>query len=551
VAAFALTVRWAEPDAARPELDPLLERRGHVSQYRDGELLVICLGTVLGAEAVGAARAGQCDASIVAAAYRRAGDGWAAAACGDFAAVIVERSEGRVQLVRNHAGTRPLFYRLLADGVRVGSDYASVGCDPAELDPVAVAAFLGARNAPTRVMPAGVSVAPIAHVTTLTAGGSRSWRYWDPRAVAERPVPSIPAAAEELRRTVAEVVGEWTDRFSGPIGCHLTGGLDSALVTNWACRQRRVTGGADPVGLAWQPAASDAAATIDQRALAAVAERFGIRTVSATATAASAAAVTALDPAAVPFTSTLLMELPVLAVAAGEGLELILSGWGGDELVSFNGRHHANRPTSRLRRWAGSAIRRPSAAKGPSRPFGYLAPAWRASAPARLGGGWRSARDTQLDLLGSGHLSERTDAWSAHAAGFGLQHAFPLLDRRVIEFALSLPEACYPRGRAVMREALRGDAPEWVRTNPDKSEPGRTEITSAAVRALVDGHGVDLPVRADRLAFVDVDAVLAALGGTGRGVRRGKLVRAVQLLYTPEGTPLREAVAAMAVGGRQ
>jgi asparagine synthase (glutamine-hydrolysing) len=54
----------------------------------------------------------------------------------------------------------------------------------------------------------------------------------------------------------------------------------------------------------------------------------------------------------------------------------------------------------------------------------------------------------------------------------GLAFAFPLLDRRVVEFALSLPSELFVRGgfrRRPFRDAMAGVLPESVLTAPKVS----------------------------------------------------------------------------------
>ena len=68
-----------------------------------------------------------------------------------------------------------------------------------------------------------------------------------------------------------------------------------------------------------------------------------------------------------------------------------------------------------------------------------------------------SERNAQLKNLGSRSLHDALDSWAASGVRHGLEYRYPLLDRRVLEFALSLPPEQFrrgPWGRWLMRHAL-------------------------------------------------------------------------------------------------
>ena len=80
-------------------------------------------------------------------------------------------------------------------------------------------------------------------------------------------------------------------------------------------------------------------------------------------------------------------------------------------------------------------------------------------------------RRMQVSLLEFGHLQYRMESWASHGAALGLTYAFPLLDRRITEFALSLPRRMYFRDgwkRWLYRTAMDGILPDVVRWNPKK-----------------------------------------------------------------------------------
>jgi asparagine synthase (glutamine-hydrolysing) len=83
-------------------------------------------------------------------------------------------------------------------------------------------------------------------------------------------------------------------------------------------------------------------------------------------------------------------------------------------------------------------------------------------------------RENRWRLMTSPHIAERAEVWAQTGARHGLAFAFPLLDRRVVEFALSLPSEMFLRGgfrRRPFRDAMADVLPERVRLRHQKYQP--------------------------------------------------------------------------------
>ena len=77
-----------------------------------------------------------------------------------------------------------------------------------------------------------------------------------------------------------------------------------------------------------------------------------------------------------------------------------------------------------------------------------------------------SVRGTQVALLRHGHLAWRVESRASHAAEHAIIYRFPLLDRRIVEYALGLPATAYVRrgqSRYLYRLALDGILPDDIR----------------------------------------------------------------------------------------
>jgi asparagine synthase (glutamine-hydrolysing) len=202
--------------------------------------------------------------------------------------------------------------------------------------------------------------------------------------------------------------------------------------------------------------------------------------------------------------------------ARTQGIRVLLSGWGGDELVTFNGRGYLTDLFRRGRWWQMLRLCRESRAR-----YGYkvrsqlfnniilpLVPdaflrvlptdrlppymtdrhelpavlqadlAQRLSqvptAPERLLRSRVGGREMQLALLANGHLTERIDTWTAAGLSQGLEYRYPFLDRRVVEFCLGLPPDMYFNHgwkRYLFRRAMEGILPPQLQWHTSKQEP--------------------------------------------------------------------------------
>jgi len=216
-------------------------------------------------------------------------------------------------------------------------------------------------------------------------------------------------------------------------------------------------------------------------------------------TPASALQVLNADPLRANDTSDLWYENLVRAEAGEHNVRVMLSGWGGDQLISNHGNlRHAQtfwrgRVLSTLRdirEEAGPAAR-------PTRRFlglcyrNVLLPV----IPAALNGRLRDARGAhhshlqcanedfsqwaaghqrdfnpylgnctrtdQLRYLEQHYIASRIDSWAVAGARAGMDYRYPLLDKRLVEFAIGLPPQMY-RSHGQDRYIYRAAAARWL-----------------------------------------------------------------------------------------
>ncbi|MBW7885001.1 MAG: hypothetical protein H3C34_20670 [Caldilineaceae bacterium] len=462
------------------------------------------------------------DSALIALAYAKWGAQCARHLLGDFAFVLWDARSRQLFCARDPMGCRPFYYYDGPDRFVFASDLRAIlAVDgvPQRLDETMVLAEYMAitRHLRSRTCFVDIARLPQGHSLMVQAGRTKTQVDWEPQPQPELRLESDAAYAERLRELLAAAV---TCRLRGarPVGVHLSGGLDSSAIAVLAARHSRATGQAKPLAYSWSPPPDANAEPDDERGLVELIcaqEQLTCR--YTTVTADDAMRYAARDVSVEP-TDTLLRELAVCRMAQAQGVRIMLSGWGGDECVSFNGRGYLAELFARgaWHSWAGEIWRRAkSPANGgwkriaaetilpvlPDTAFALagrdlhagahavLARAGRHGSPlvaqARelLRGQWHAirarpgVRRNQVRLLSNGHLAHRMEAWAAAGAQHAIVHRYPLLDRRLLEFGLALPPRLYQcngLGRYLFRLALSGVVPAAVQQHRSKREPALT-----------------------------------------------------------------------------
>jgi asparagine synthase (glutamine-hydrolysing) len=181
---------------------------------------------------------------------------------GMFAFASWDTGSKTLLLVRDRLGIKPLYYRLLPDGVAFASELkALVSLGACDIDASAVRDFLfhGYIPAPKTIY-RGICKLPAAHSLTWRAGKVSIERYWNPStAIIER---SAEAAAAQLDALLSEVIPQHTVS-DVPVGVFLSGGIDSALTAYYLDAPRTYTLGFEAGGRSEAEAARQVAAHLD------------------------------------------------------------------------------------------------------------------------------------------------------------------------------------------------------------------------------------------------------------------------------------------------
>ena len=507
------------------------------------------------------------DPELILAAWRKWGKACPQHLLGDYAFVVFDRSSGEMFCARDHVGARPLFYAEGAGWIACASDPAILlalpGVDDRLDDDVVLTRLLARRYVPDeRTWHRGIRNLPWGHAMMAGPAPLRKWRYWKPGPRGRIRLPSAEDYARHLR-TLVEAAVEDRLRDSRRIGLHLSGGLDSTAIAAIAVPRLRAREAAEPVGFSWHRRDPKAAPEAEPGWSESVKLALDIDLHAVLPEVDVLHDLLRRDVTRQPDPRNLINELPVQLAAKRLGVDVILSGWGGDQGASFEGRGYRTELLAKgrlIRLWrdldsgsvigkvrqlglvaralAGETFRR---AEEP--PRGYASAALRRSAqflPQRTVRK-SSVTRTMTDLYDVGAIQSRLNTWAASGVRHGIEYRYPLLDRRVLEFVYSIPTDMFIRKgqpRWLMREAMDDLLPDTVKRHAGKVEPLRVGDVVVAMKPALDRLHAELrenPEGIERTDYVDLVGLDCWLAEDHEGLKGQSQVRvALEFLKFPE-----------------
>ena len=502
-------------------------------------------------------RTGLADADLLLRAFTHWGEASPAHLVGDFAFAVWDGRRGALFCARDPIGARPFYYTLDGERFIFTSSVEAVLTAPGvsdALDEAMVVASLSSMRPDlrSRTFYRAVRRLSAGHALTVEPNAGRTGRlrvrmerYWRPEQTPMTLTASDDAHAEQFLDLYGKAV---RDRLrGGPVGVHLSGGLDSSSVAVLSARQLRRQGRPAPPAFSWLPALEGTPPKREHAReyalIEAVCEQEGLQVFHGAPGPEEVMDVLRRD-GTLPGGSFSFNEEVVLRRAAAMGVRVILSGAGGDHCVSFNGRGHlAHLLLSG--RWRALAAEYRAQDAAAWRFLVYIVLPLLHPALAEMHNRWRTGlsvrrrwfinpefarrakplvmpmarpigvRRTQLHSLQDGRLGEFQDQWRAHSVRSGVEYRFPLLDRRLLEFALSLPPEQFRRpghNRWLMRHALRHILPPEVCWNRRKDDPARTEpLMDATAGALPVVRRLILGRVPSRAFYIDMPSLLEHL----------------------------------------
>ena len=180
------------------------------------------------------------DTEVVLRLYVERGSSFVESLNGMFALLIHDRERNRLVGARDRLGIKPLYYRVAREGVQFASEIKALlrypGMRP-ELDEQALHDYLTFQFVlGERTLFRGVRKLAPGHICVVDIPSSRMTleRYWEPQFEidAGRTEAQFTADLRELLEDAVRI----QMRSDVPVGSHLSGGLDSSVVTSLATR---------------------------------------------------------------------------------------------------------------------------------------------------------------------------------------------------------------------------------------------------------------------------------------------------------------------------
>ncbi|MEM9485181.1 MAG: asparagine synthase-related protein [Cyanobacteria bacterium P01_F01_bin.116] len=284
------------------------------------------------------------DAQLILRAYVKWGENCPQKLLGDFAFAIWDARHQKLFCARDIFGVRPFFYYSSPHLFVFASDLNALLESPEvphQFNETLLAAYLQRED----IIFAKKSLTfydklyklPPAHCLTLTPDEQEIRCYWSPQNV---PKIRLKSAADysDMVRDLLEQAVRCRLRSAFPIGAHLSGGLDSSSVAVMAARLLQ-SKGQTLHGFSWSPpTTTPIESSRDERTLVRdICQREGIDCYYMSLTGQDMLNNRIRNFLSEP-TEMLHAEQKVQSNVAEKNIRVMLSGWGGDEAITFNGR---------------------------------------------------------------------------------------------------------------------------------------------------------------------------------------------------------------------
>ncbi len=474
-------------------------------------------------ESGGVAFATRSDTEVLLAGWRRWGPALLPRLVGMFAFALWDPEAGELVLARDRFGEKPLLYAEAPRGLAFGSDLLALEAMLGEtrpVDPAGLRWMMALRFLPdSATIARGVARLGAGHLLRFSAAGIAVERWYDLAAARPARWTDEAAAAASLVEAFDRAIA---DRLVAdvPVGCFLSGGLDSSIVAasvaRTGARLATFTVGFEGAG-----------AYYEERPLAAaVARHLGATHTEIEVAAASVPGCLERVAAGLdePLADSSTVPTVLVSEATRRHVTVALSGDGADEAFAGYRRYWGElyAPAwSRLPAWLrdgliGAALRRlpegkDSAALEALRRLRRFAAHASGSEVARQAGWTRELDDGELDMLLPGSRAAGVDPEGLIAAlreaardddpinrtlacdlalglpgdmlvkvdrmsmANGLEVRAPFLDQRVVECAAAMPGAFKlardgwrPQGKRILRRAFRDRLPPEVFARPKR-----------------------------------------------------------------------------------
>jgi asparagine synthase (glutamine-hydrolysing) len=454
----------------------------------------------------------------------------------EFAFALIDMDTRSLALVRDPIGARPLYWRRDGNAVAFSSareHLVSVGPTPVIDDAaVAILAASGGEFDSWRKQEllAGFHRVPHGGYAVLSRETAKTGQWWDPPLSARgRGAPNRTETGRQVRSSLEQAIASRLGDTQS-VAAHVSGGIDSTGVAAIGARRLTAAGRALAGAYAWSPALSEAIPDLgwrdERRRIGSFAAREHVPVRFGGATPEDFIAFLA-RPIELEGTGDLFDEMPILRMAQADGVQIMLSGWGGDEVFSSHGAGYLSHllvtfqwdraarwirnnlltlrkigPLATFVWWQGIQPMLPDFLDRLFHPSRTTDPDRTLISPTLL----RQHRDevdevrhafrpnyrpneTMFRHFMVGHITHRIETWDVWSRQHGFRYSYPLTDWRLVETLLSLPpEQHFPgeTSRGLALDALADALPQGVTKFDAANEACRTATRHGAWRILAE-----------------------------------------------------------------
>jgi asparagine synthase (glutamine-hydrolysing) len=416
---------------------------------------------------------------------------------GDFAIAIHQPTKNTFYLFRDHLGIRPLAYTIQEQSIYFSSDIIGLSRAFHESGSLNIEYLLSdfkfndLRQTPNKLVH---KLLP-GYFLMYNSDGVYTEKYWKPERIRTDYNLTRERVFLEIKALLYDAVRIRSDkRFRA--GAHVSGGLDSGAVATLA--RKEYSSQKEFYGYSWSPCEiDDSTIEFDER-----------KYVQKTCEWA------AITPVYIPmdfedfvyFSNNLIdnqgyfQENKILKKIQEQNINLIFSGWGGDEFISRGGHgidwdllfnlewynFFKKNPITNFTDFVGKIafkiifpilhILKPSVRLTLKNDARYLKNTYKTQNRRALKIWFftPSGRKSCVGMLDSAHLSYRTEAWFMNGLKHGVEYRYPLLDKRIVEYMLKVPTKYRindETSRIILREVTKDLLPDQVRKRRSKEDP--------------------------------------------------------------------------------
>lgn len=434
---------------------------------------------------------------------------------GEFSIIRHNVTSGTVTLIADHLGTVPMFWYLWNSRLYCANrmcDLLEIVGRELSVDQGAIASFMRLpRGLQSHTFFQNVEVLTGGQEVVISSGRVRKNQYWSPQHACDVRFSQQSEYVEAITTLIDSSVVDRLVDCNQPAS-HLSAGLDSMAVTARSGAYLDAKGTPELKTYSWSPPISQLDNLIERDERLRIQDIDELLKIDTQFNEIDGFKLRAFleRPIELEGLSNTFDELEVLEKAKRDKVDLILSGWGGDECFSFQALgvpayllqhgqlrkaiaclrtvHAVNKGRSIFGAWHKLiyiCLVMPLLSRKLQYVFPYFSAGYdsqkyisqnlvNSSIGTEDGPRHRISSNPAeeiRDLLAIGHLGERTRTWWEWGHQFNVRYSYPLLDRRVLEFILGCPPELHwgdSKPRYFARSLLRSSGLQF---RMDKSDP--------------------------------------------------------------------------------